>query len=295
MHAKILLKENGSQKPCIWLWTGNIRAVAFESQNILLSLPLDKKKNLLKTLKSWFSELDASLIFRSNGISITDVFKQRTRNLWGEIERSISNTLKTNDSTDCKLYAISPWGSAKFIQTIFGKKFSEINLYTRYEDKTEPLWIDFNPSSDNNEIIVNRMTANKSGIFPHMKCMFITKKDKLVWTYIGSANFTKKAMFDGNNTSNIEYALLFEGENFQKKELKNLFKNLTEEYKDSNGKGWRKRKQIREINDAEGDESNQSLRYEQDFNESITDDGYRTFFRKIYPILKLKKNQKKIG
>lgn len=294
LHAKILLKENGSQKPCIWLWTGNIRAATFESQNILLSLPLDKKKKSLKTLKSWFSELDASLIFRSNGISITDVFKQRTRNLWGEIERSISNTLKTNDSTDCKLYAISPWGSAKFIQTIFGKKFSEINLYTRYEDKTEPLWIDFNPSSDNNEIIVNRMTANKSGIFPHMKCMFITKKDKLVWTYIGSANFTKKAMFDGNNTSNIEYALLFEGENFQKKELKNLFKNLTEEYKDSNGKGWRKRKQIREINDAEGDESNQSLRYEQDFNESITDDGYRTFFRKIYPILKLKKNQKKM-
>lgn len=288
LHAKILLKENGSQRPCIWLWTGNIRAATFESQNILLSLPLDKKK---KTLESWFSKLDASLIFKSNGISITDVFKQSTRNLWGEIERSISNTLKTNNPTDCKLYAISPWGSAKFIKTIFEKKFSEINLYTRYEDKTEPLWIDFNPSSDNNEIIVNRMTANKNGVFPHMKCMFITKNDKLVWTYIGSANFTKKAMFDKNITSNIEYALLFEGEKSQKKELKKLFKNLTEEYKDSNGKSWEKRKLNTETNNIERDESYQSLRNEQDFNENVTDDGYRVFFRKIYPVLKLKKNQ----
>ena len=294
LHAKILLKECGKKTPLVWLWTGNMRKATFESQNILLSLRLTKGGNILKP---WFSKPKRSLIFKSNGNSIIKIFSQREKmeNLWGELKSSILGTVG-QDLTNCKLYAFSPWGSKKFVDSVFNigeKRFSEINLYTRFEEKTESIWIDYDPtlkSKNEQECVINRMTAEKSGVFPHMKCMINTKKDKLIWTYIGSANFTEKAMFKKTH-SNIEYALLFEGLPYQTDELKKLFKYLTKIYVDSNGKGWKERKP-NNSNYVSVDDEDKALKDEQDFNESLVDDGYRDFCKKIYPLLESEKIQK---
>lgn len=47
--------------------------------------------------------------------------------------------------------------------------------------------------------------------FPHSKCLFLTNnRDEVIWAYIGSANFTKTAMFQKNN---VECAAFFDCSN----------------------------------------------------------------------------------
>ena len=63
-------------------------------------------------------------------------------------------------------------------------------------------WVDFK-----NEKIGNRFIANDLIPFPHMKCLFLTNGGgEVVWAYIGSANFTKAAMY---GIKNVECAAIF--------------------------------------------------------------------------------------
>lgn len=291
LHAKILLKESDCKKYEIWLWTGNMRKATFESQNILLSFPIQKS---IDKLKKWFAEPKDNLIFKTDGEYITDFFMQTESNLWSELENSIKKYVGEN-LYDCNLYAISPWGSAAFVNSVIELGFNEINLYSRYEDDCIPMWIDSFCSNR----ATKGWTANKSGIFPHMKCMFITKIDKngqetLVWTYIGSANFTKKAMFDKGKNSNIEHALLFE-EKKDNRCLNELFKSLTYCYSDSKEKGWMKRTLKTSLfKDGKYDESEDSLADERDVYENIENNERRKFCQEMLPILSQKSVQKRL-
>ena len=80
LHAKVVLREFEKKSSEIWLWTGNFRKATFESQNILLSFPIN---NDLGKLKRWYSNPSNSILFYSNGKTISKIdFVKEEKCLW---------------------------------------------------------------------------------------------------------------------------------------------------------------------------------------------------------------------
>lgn len=298
LHAKVLLKKKRECPTELWLWTGNIRKATFEAQNVLLSFPLleRKAKTIENELFSWFENPETSIVFKSDGMSITELNLQKNDTLWEDLKESMKS-VKDSYGYDkrFKFYAISPWGGSRIVNEIIKCGFSSISLYSRYETDRRDLWIDqvlvreeyfATPSSE-------RWVANERAAFPHMKCMFMTevsgKRETLVWSYIGSANFTKKALFNKGNDSNVEHAVLFEGESANKR-LHSLFNCLT---KDLCGTYWKSRKTdfgpSKTIDDSEDEKKSET-----DLEDPFENFERRDFCRIIEPKLLKKSNQKKL-
>lgn len=276
LHAKILLKEVLGEDPEIWLWTGSLRKATFETQNILTAFPLkdDSKKSNLKILKKWFKNPEYNLIFQSDGVSITEIRSQSTETLWKSLKESLERTTRGMFKN---FYGISPWGSSEFVREIRKEFFSSIHLYSRNEANNRQMWLDC-ADKLNEHIFI----AHENGAFPHLKCMFVTDdRNRLVWSCICSANFTKAALFNKQN-SNVEYALLFEGA-YSNKKIVTLFDFLINDYIDSKNKKWQKRKvEYDRCKISDMDDSVESL------NEECGDfDNFkrRELCRKILPYL----------
>jgi len=298
LHAKVLLKKKKGAPSEVWLWTGNIRKATFEAQNVLLSFPLleRKAKSIERTLLDWFENPETSLVFKSDGNSITDLNLQKNETLWEDLKESLKSVKDPYGfGQRFKFYAISPWGGTKVVSEILRCGFSSVSLYSRHETDSRELWIDqalvreeyfATPSSE-------RWVAKENAAFPHMKCMFMTevsgKREILVWSYIGSANFTKRALFNKGNDSNIEHAVLFEGKEANKP-LNALYNCLT---KDLCNKYWKPRKTDfgprGSIDDGE-----KERRDEADLEESFENFERRDFCRSIEPKLRKKSNQEKL-
>jgi hypothetical protein len=202
LHAKVIWKR---ETDCddLWLWTGNLREKTFDSQNILLSLPVYEKK-CLTLIEKWFSKLPTdNIFFSSDGKSITkvdDSFLNGGQTIWNGLEKSIKNNIDPKQITE--VHAFAPWGSKKFVEKL-KNLFTEadISLYTRPAEADDFLWVDASPS----EKRLRRYVSKEE--FPHYKCIFALQGKKIVWCYIGSANFTDSAFF---LKKNVEYALFFE-------------------------------------------------------------------------------------
>ena len=274
LHAKVLLRKRSDFSE-VWLWTGNLRKATYDSQNILLSLPIGNP--YVSQLENWFKAPSCNLAFYSDGKQITD-FKplENEKCLWCYIKDSMCRIVNNDD--DYRLYAFSPWGSATFIKNVSELDFLlDCKFYTRNEDENVHLWVD---KAENGHAFVPRRKW-----FPHFKCMFLTKikrnpktneeiSETLVWTYIGSANFTYAAMFNKGKSANIEHALFFEGANANKENIK-LYEYLTDAKNDESSKClWKKRKtfgkESLKIEKDDFDESSQEKDEENDWQESLS-------------------------
>lgn len=227
LHAKVCFLSDGANVNEVWLWTGNLRKSTFESQNILMSFPI--KKNCLEGIQGWFSSgCKQHIVFKSDGNQIIDVFSS-PKKMWEILKDSLKNVM---DQIDCKdekdvcmhVHVFSPWGSKKVVKEIKsiinGALFS---LYTQDVKDVENSWVDCSEKDQ-------RYIAASNAKFPHFKCLFIFRGEDLIWSYVGSANFTESAML---GKKNIEHALFLEGEenNKEQKELFNELKSL----------GWKQR------------------------------------------------------
>lgn len=194
LHAKVVLNDFGKNSS-IWIWTGNLRKSTNTSQNILLSFPIGgKSKKIVKD--EWFSKLpEEHLILNVEKDGVEPI--KPANNLFSLLKDCI-NALEEDD---LNAYVFSPWGSSKFLKDLsLLKKIKKINVYTR--NVLNSCWVDFK-----NEKIGNRFIANDLIPFPHMKCLFLTNGGgEVVWAYIGSANFTKAAMY---GIKNVECAAIF--------------------------------------------------------------------------------------
>jgi len=193
LHAKVILNDLGKDSS-IWIWTGNLRKSTNTSQNILLSLPINSKNR--KCVTQWFSNLPEEHLIvnvEKNGVESIET----TSKLFNHLKDCI-NAL---DDEGLSAYVFSPWGSSKFLKDLSSlKKIKKINVYTR--NVLSNCWVDFK-----NEKIGNRFIAKDLTPFPHMKCAFLTNDSgEVVWAYIGSANFTKAAMYENKN---VECAAIF--------------------------------------------------------------------------------------
>lgn len=193
LHAKVILNDLGKDSS-IWIWTGNLRKSTNTSQNILLSLPINSKNK--KCVTQWFSNLPEEHLIvnvEKNGVESIETTSKLFRHL--------EDCINALEDEGLNAHVFSPWGSSKFLKDLsLLKKIKKINVYTR--NVLNSCWVDFK-----NEKIGNRFIANDLIPFPHMKCLFLTNGDgKVVWAYIGSANFTKAAMY-GNK--NVECAAIF--------------------------------------------------------------------------------------
>lgn len=198
LHAKVILNDFGKNSS-IWIWTGNLRKSTNSSQNLLLSLPISYKwKKYI--LDNWFNGLPKKhLVVNVGKDGISSVYTATI--LYDEMERCI----KSLNEAKLKAYIFSPWGSSEFLSrlSVLGN-ITEINVYTR--NALNSCWIDYR---DKNEKIKKRFMAKELTPFPHSKCLFLTNdRDDVIWAYIGSANFTKTAMFQKNN---VECAAFFKG------------------------------------------------------------------------------------
>lgn len=219
LHAKVILKES-LQKNELWLWTGNLRRNTLDAQNILISLNINNNQaNRIKN--EWFGgdhgpKKHLLLTKKSNSLKI----ELSESSILEFLKQSI---LSLNDSDRNEVFVFSPWGSSQVLENVL-KSVSpqKANIYTRHQDVKKNLWIDVfqkNPTQ--------RFIAKEDSPFPHSKCMFIKNENgKIVWAYIGSANFTEQAMKKSiKENANIEYALIIEGE--ECKPIEPLLKDLT--------------------------------------------------------------------
>ncbi|WP_407456510.1 hypothetical protein [Fibrobacter sp.] len=275
LHAKIVLEKNVNSN-FVWLWTGNLRKATFESQNILMYLPISKGH--LKTLENeWFGKVPENhIVFTTDGDKITNAEilpKDNKKNIWGALEESVNACTDPGEITD--IYAFSPWGSKEFVKK--GLDFfseAKIHLYTRAEDAKNPLWVDYTPKKNKDRVL--RFVSKKE--FPHYKCIFALSKKKIVWCYIGSANFTQSAFFSNKN---VEYALFFEKINDAIKELFNFI---------SNEVNWCKRKPL-SGNEQEYDEDGRQYNNEYAVNENFEERRISKAFQSYYTT---KKSQKEL-
>lgn len=194
LHAKVILNDFG-ENSSIWIWTGNLRKSTNTSQNILLSIPIrGKNKKIVKN--KWFGKLPEEHLIvyvEKNGVESIETTSKLFRHL--------EDCINALEDEGLSAHVFSPWGSSKFLKDLSSlKKIKKINVYTR--NVLNSCWVDFK-----NEKIGNRFIAKELTPFPHMKCLFLTNDSgEVVWTYIGSANFTKTAMY-GNK--NVECAAIF--------------------------------------------------------------------------------------
>lgn len=214
LHAKIILKDYGN-KAEVSLWTGNLRRSTIDDSNLFFNLNISK--NWKEKLIKWFNsdKKKRSLFFYADksGEKVESLSLLKC-DLWKELSISMPNKNKIQ-----RIYAFSPWGSHKFIDELL-KKTNNISLYTRRE---LGLWTDYVFSKKNVETEVYK--AKENAPFPHFKAIFVTdKKGNLIWSYVGSANFTKAAMFEDEN---IEYGLIFPSGR-SNKTITDLFNRLKE-------------------------------------------------------------------
>ena len=211
LHAKVILNDFG-KKSSIWIWTGNLRKSTNTSQNILLSLPISSKNK--KRVIQWFSNLpEEHLIVNvdKNGVESIETASRLFKYLKESIIALKEERLNA--------YVFSPWGSSKFLKELSSpslKNIKEINVYTR--NVLNNCWVDYK-----NEKIKKRFIAKELTPFPHMKCLFLANdSDEVVWTYIGSANFTEAAMFENEN---VECAAIFK-DSMACEQIRDIFKEL---------------------------------------------------------------------
>lgn len=229
LHAKVAFFSEGNKKGDVWLWTGNLRKSTFESQNILMSFPIGKDIN---KLEKWFSEgCKQHIVFKCNGNKIIEIPKLNKLKsaMWGNFKESLLNiesekAWKAED--DIHIYIFSPWGAKKVVKEIrdfFGKV--QLSLYTQAAADDENVWVDCCKEDE-------RYVADADAKFPHFKCMFVCRGTELVWSYVGSANFTQSAMLEHKN---VEHALFFEGKKYNKDQqiLLEQLKKLGWEKRDS--------------------------------------------------------------
>ena len=264
LHAKVVLREFEKKSPEIWLWTGNFRKATFESQNILLSFPIN---NDLGKLKRWYSNPSNSILFYSNGKTISKIdFVKEEKCLWDYFVACMKRCVEKN--AEYKLYAIAPWGSTRFVKDISELDFlTDAYFYTRGEEPLVDLWVE---AAGYGHAFVPRKKW-----FPHLKCMFLTMNGKLVWSYIGSANFTCAAMFNKGKSANVEHALFFEGESANEQN-KGLLDYLTDARTEKKDCLWMRRQIKRNaVNPtyAQIDESDQEKEEENDWQEALADFG----------------------
>ena len=230
LHAKVVLEEK-DERVDLWLWTGNMRQSTLDDRNVLLTIPLDTKNK--QRTKKWFKKLASKKGILSNHL----IYDERVgvsspkQTMWDSISNSIKNALKGNKER-LKVYACSPWGSKEFVDSLCkhpSLQGADISLFTRNVADKDVCWMDW--AEDGVECNVS-----KDGPFPHYKMIFITREckgsEKIIWSYIGSANFTQSAMFSENN---IEHAAFFYDES---KRFSDLLTDLKTK------KIWRKRKKI---------------------------------------------------
>lgn len=238
LHAKIILKQNAPKNE-LWLWTGNLRSCTKKSQNILISLKINKA--LAGDIKSWFEEgPNKHLVLTKSNTS-----KIAAKPFAGAMVNILSERIKILNRNDCnETYIFSPWGSSEVLEKLLKcDQVKNVNIYTRFA--LGKMWLDYNSKK-----IISRNIANEKEAFPHSKCMFITNaKGNIIWAYIGSANFTTQAMKKSiNEKSNIEYALIVDGEDACK-QLTPILEGLKKT------KLWKKRPRIgkgsNHINDGE--------------------------------------------
>lgn len=195
LHAKVILNDFG-KRSSLWIWTGNLRKSTNSSQNILFSIPINEKNK--RDVRRWFSKLpEEHLVINIENDSVDSV--ETASKLFKVLENNI-NALEENG---LQAYVFSPWGSSEFLKKLSKfKPIEKINVYTR--NTLNNCWIDY---KDEMKKIKNRFIAQELIPFPHSKALFLTnKRGRIVWAYIGSANFTKAAMF---KTNNVECAAIF--------------------------------------------------------------------------------------
>lgn len=214
LHAKIILKDYGNDA-VVSLWTGNLRCSTKEDSNLFFNLNISEKWK--KELIKWFNcdKKRKSLFFYADklGENVKTILPLPPKAcFWNELSKSMPNKEKIQH-----IYAFSPWGSRKFIDELL-KKTNNISLYTRRE---RGVWADYALYKNNVEADVYK--AKVGAPFPHFKAIFVTDKNKkLIWSYVGSANFTEAAMFKGEN---IEYGLIFPSEK-SNRAITDLFNRL---------------------------------------------------------------------
>ena len=211
LHAKIILKDYG-KNAIVSLWTGNLRRSTIDDSNLFFNLNISKtwKKELIK----WFNcdKKRKSLLFYADksGRSVETISPLKVH-FWKELSKTMPNKGEIQH-----IYAFSPWGSHKFIDEL-SEKTNNISLYTWQEG----LWTDSVFFKNNVEAEVYK--AKENAPFPHFKAIFVTdKKENLIWSYVGSANFTEAAMFENEN---IEYGLIFPSEK-SNRAITDLFNRL---------------------------------------------------------------------
>lgn len=205
LHAKVVLEEK-DESADLWLWTGNMRHSTLDDHNVLLTIPLEKKG--YEETKEWFEKLVAGkgtsvnhLIYdERNGVS------EANGDMWTAISDSIEIALKGNVLGKVNVYACSPWGSKEFVDSLCkhpSLQDAKISLFTRNVPDKDFCWMDWAEEGVS-------CYVSKNGPFPHYKMIFITREykdsEKIIWSYIGSANFTQSAMFSAKN---IEHAAFF--------------------------------------------------------------------------------------
>lgn len=280
LHAKVAFFSEGNKKGIVWLWTGNLRKSTFESQNILMRFPIGKGIN---ELGKWFSEgCEQHIVFKSDGGKIIKIPKLNKvkPTMWGNFKESLLNiesekAWKAED--DIHIYIFSPWGAKKVVKEIrdfFGN--AHFSLYTQADENDENIWVDCSKEDE-------RYVASKNAKFPHFKCMFVCRGKELIWSYVGSANFTQSAML---GQKNVEHALFFEGKQHNNKEQQILLEQLKK-------LGWEKRdSEIKFDKKKEKEDPNVEQKYESRYDpQSFIEQGIAN---KVLAEFSTKKNQKKL-
>lgn len=246
LHAKIILKDYGN-KALLSLWTGNLRKTTLDDCNLFFNLNIssNEKSKLIK----WFDGNAPKNIFFYVDKSGKNVeVASSAKFFWSNLVKSMPSI------SDGHIYAFSPWGSNKFVDEI-SKVSKKISLYTQFGDC---LWANYVFTKEKHD--VNVYTSKMESPFPHFKAIFLTNSNgDLIWSYIGSANFTKQAMF---GKKNVEYGLIFPSKQGCRG-LTSLFQKITKK-----SFGWKsvlpgKQKIRKNFTDDDFDDNHTNFKYRQ--------------------------------
>jgi hypothetical protein len=268
LHAKIILKDYGN-KALLSLWTGNLRKATLDDCNLFFNLSVspNEKPKLIK----WFNgKAPKNIFFYADKSGKNVEITSSTKSFWSVLVKSMPSTF------DGHIYAFSPWGSNKFVDEI-SKRSKKISIYTQYG---ACLWASYALTKDDHDVNVYRSKIGSP--FPHFKAIFITNSvGDLIWSYIGSANFTKQAMF---GKKNIEYGLIFPSKQ-SCRSLTSLFEKITKK-----SFGWEfvqqsKQKISRDFTDDDFDDNHTNFRFRQCIhrlmsNESFSEAKLETIYKK---------------
>ena len=277
LHAKVAFFSEGNKKDIVWLWTGNLRKSTFESQNILMSFPIEKN---VSRLDEWFTKgCQQHIVFKSDGKKIIEIsnLNKVKPTMWGNFKESLSCVMSEKDwkeEDDIHVYIFSPWGAKKVVKEIrdfLGQ--AHLSLYTQAAADDENLWLDCCEEDE-------RYVASSEAKFPHFKCMFVCIGEELVWSYVGSANFTQSAML---GQKNVEHALFFEGTPHNKEQ-----RILLEQLKEL---GWLPR-----ISEIKPDEKKEDPNVEQKYESRYDPQSFieQDTANKVLAEFSTKKKQKKL-